>query len=152
MKWYSEDLIKYVQAKEYIDTLIIPLEAFHLSQESNLEKDAFHREVLGIYTNEIEKELSGRVLLAPTYTYLKSSNLDNEVIRLNSWIEDVKTQPFTSIFVVTLDNAWKKVEKDLDCHLLWLPGMKPGNIKSEDAVKLIRSQVEQISELIRSYW
>ena len=152
MKWYSEDLIKYVQAKEYIDTLIIPLEAFHLSQESNLEKDAFHREVLGIYTNEIEKELSGRVLLAPTYTYLKSSNLDNEVIRLNSWIEDVKTQPFTSIFVVTFDNAWKKVEKDLDCNLLWLPGMKPGNIKSEDAVKLIRSQVEQISELIRSYW
>lgn len=152
MKWYSEDLIKYVQAKEYIDTLIIPLEAFHLSQESNLEKDAFHREVLGIYTNEIEKELSGRVLLAPTYAYLKSSNLDNEVARLNSWIKDVKTQPFTSIFVITFDNAWKKVEKDLDCHLLWLPGMKPGNIKSEDAVKLIRSQVEQISELIRSYW
>lgn len=152
MKWFSEDLTKYVQAKEYIDTLIIPLEAFHLSQESNLEKDAFHREVLGIYTNEIEKELSGRVLLAPTYAYLKSSNLDNEVARLNSWIEDVKTQPFTSIFVITFDNAWKKVEKDLDCHLLWLPGMKPGNIKSEDAVKLIRSQVEQISELIRSYW
>ncbi len=152
MKWLSEDLKKYVQAKEYVDTLIIPLEAFHLSQETSLENDAFHREVLSIYTNEIEKELSGRVLLAPTYAYLKSSNLDHEVNRINSWIEDVKTQPFTSIFVITFDNAWKKVEKNLDCNLLWLPGMKPGNINSEDAVKLIRSQVEQISELIRSYW
>jgi len=152
VKWLSEDLNKYVQAKEYIDTLIIPLETFHLSQEADLEKDAFLREVLGIYTNEIEKELSGRVLLAPAYTYLKSSDLKNEAERLNAWIYDSKSQPFASIFAVTFDNGWKKVEKHLDCDLLWLPGMKRGNIHSDESVRLIRSQVEQISELIRSYW
>ena len=152
MKWFSEDLKKYVQAKEYIDTVIIPLEAFHLSQESHLEKDAFQREVLSIYMNEIEKELSGRILLTPSYSYLKTSNLENEVERLNTWIQDIKTQPFQTIFVMTFDNAWKKVEKDIDCNLLWMPGMKSGNIKSTEAIQIIRSQVEQISELIRSYW
>lgn len=152
MRWFSEDLKKYVQAKEYVDTLIIPLESFHLSQEASLAKDSFQREVLTVYTNEIEKELSGRVLLAPAYSYLKSTNLENEVERLNKWIQDVEIQPFKTIFAMTFDTAWKKVEKDIDCNLLWLPGMNPGNIKSEEIVKLIRSQVEQISELIRSYW
>jgi len=152
VKWFSEDLKKYVQAKEYIDTIIIPLEAFHLSQESHLEKDAFHREVLSIYTNEIEKELSGRVLLAPAYSYLKSNDLADEVERLNTWIKDITTQPFQTIFVVTFDSTWKKVEKDLDCNLLWMPGVQTGNIKSKEVMQFIRSQVEQISELIRSYW
>ncbi|MEI3604742.1 DUF2487 family protein [Pseudogracilibacillus sp. SE30717A] len=152
MKWITDDLKKYVQAKEYIDTLIIPLETFHMSQEASFEKDAFQKEVLSIYTNEIEKELSGRVLLSPTYSYLKKANLEQEAERLNQWINDIKEQPFTLIFAITLDNQWKKIEKNLDCELLWLPAMKPSNIKSEEAVKLIRSQVEQISELIRSYW
>ncbi len=152
LKWNTDDLKKYVEAKEYIDTVIIPLETFHMSHEGNFEKDAFQKEVLTIYTNEIEKELSGRVLLAPNYTYIKSDNLNEETIRLNQWVTDIKTQPFTYIFAITFDNQWKKVEKDLSCELLWLPGMKPSNIKSKEAVSLIRSQVEQISELIRSYW
>lgn len=152
MKWFSEDLKKYVQAKEYIDTAIIPLQAFHLSQDATLEKDSFQREVLSIYAQEIEKELSGRMLLTPTYNYLKFAEIDQEVYRLNEWISNIENQPFKTIFVMTFDNSWKKIEKELNCNLLWLPGIKSGNIKSEETIKLIRSQVEQISELIRSYW
>ncbi|MBO1003042.1 DUF2487 family protein [Pseudogracilibacillus auburnensis] len=152
MKWFSEDLTKYIQAKEYIDTVIIPLQAFHLSEDNSLKKDAFQREVLSIYAREIEKELSGRILLTPTYNYLKFSDIDREVNRLNEWLNDIGNQPFKTVFAMTFDNSWKKIEKELDCHLLWLPGIKSGNIKSEETLKVIRSQVEQISELIRSYW
>lgn len=152
MKWFSEDLTKYIQAKEYIDTVMIPLQAFHLSEDNSLKKDAFQREVLSIYAREIEKELSGRILLTPTYNYLKFSDIDREVNRLNEWLNDIGNQPFKTVFAMTFDNSWKKIEKELDCHLLWLPGIKSGNIKSEETLKVIRSQVEQISELIRSYW
>lgn len=152
MKWINEDLKKYVQAKEYIDTAIIPLQAFQLSEDSTLEKDAFHNEVLSIYVQEIEKELSGRILLTPPYHYLKFANMESEIVRLNEWIQNIEEQPFKTTFVITFDNSWKKVEKDLQCNLLWLPGIKTGSIKSEETIKFIRSQVEQISELIRSYW
>jgi len=152
VRWSNEDLSKYTQAKEYIDTILIPLQAFHFSNETSLTNDAFQKDVLSIYMNEIEKELSGRVMLIPPYSYVKSKNLDTEVDRLNQWIEDIKTQPFQNIFAVTFDNAWKKVENNLNCNLLWLPGMKEGDIQAEETVKLIRNQVEQISELIRSYW
>lgn len=152
MKWTSEDLQKYVEAKEYIDTAIIPVLGFQMLDEKVLEKEAFQKEVLSIYANEIEKELSGRILLTPPYNYIKSNDLTDEIGRLNKWIEHIQEQPFTSIFILTFDNQWKKNEKDLNGELLWFPSVQTGNVKSEETIKMIRNQVEQISELIRSYW
>lgn len=152
MKWTSDDLGKYKQAKEYIDTAIIPVQGFQLEQDKTLEKDAFQQEILTIYANEIEKELSGRTLLTPSYNYIKSNELDEEIVRLNHWIQHIQTQPFSSIFVLTFDNQWKKRERELEAELLWFPSVQTSNIKSEETGQMIRNQVEQISELIRSYW
>lgn len=152
MKWFHEDMKKYKTAKEYIDTAIIPLQAFQLTDEQSLEDDAFQREVLSIYAQEIEKELSGRMMLTPTYNYLKFGSNVDEIKRLNEWVTHLQEQPFKTIFIMTFDMEWKKNEKDLDANLLWLPGIKKGNIRSEETIQVIRSQVEQISELIRSYW
>lgn len=152
MKWKPEDLKQYVQAKEYIDSIIIPLQPFHISDEASLPKDASQREVLSVFANDIEKELSGRVLLTPTYNYLKDANKAEEVERLNEWIANIKTQPFTNIFLLTFEPTWKKVEKSIDGELIWLPGIGSVDIKEKETVALIRNQVEQIIELLRSYW
>ena len=42
MRWINEDLDKYLPAKEYIDTVIIPLQAFQLSEDKEMKQDAFH--------------------------------------------------------------------------------------------------------------
>ena len=152
MRWTQEDLDKYLQAKEYVDTIILPVQAFHMSDEKQLKQDAFNNEVLAIYAAEIEKELSGRVLLTPTYHYLKSADFSAEIERLTSWVKELETQPFENIFIFTFDKELKKVEKDFPCELIWFPGMKIGDVRSKEAGKLIRNQVEQISELIRAYW
>lgn len=148
----KDDISKYKTAKEYIDTVIIPIQAFQITDDQKLEQDAFNSEVLSIYTTEIEKELSGRVLLFPTYSYIKNNDLTDEVSRLNDWIASAKEQPFKYIFVVTFDINWKKVEKDIDGNLLWLPGMTQTDLRSVEAATFVRSQVSEISELIRSYW
>lgn len=152
MKWTPEDLQKYVQAKEYIDTAIIPVLGFQMNDEKKLEKEAYQREVLSIYTNEIEKELSGRLLLTPPYNYVKSDDMTKELERLNNWIDHIKEQPFTSVFILTFDNQWKKIEKNLNAELLWFPSVQTGDIKSEESIRMIRNQVDQISELIRTFW
>lgn len=152
MRWIKDDVEKYVTAKEYVDTAVIPVQSFQLSQEEQLVKETFAGEVLSIYANEIEKELSGRLLLTPTYTYNKQVSIDSEVTRLNDWVKDIKTQPFEHVFLLTLDLDLKKQERKLDGNLLWVPGLKPTNLQSQEAVQMIRSQIEQISELIRSYW
>ena len=151
MKWNNTDLEKYIQAKEFIDTVIIPLQPFQIENDSNLPKEAFQREVLSIFVNEIEKELSGRVLLIPEFNYL-TSNIQNEIEKVNDWIEELNKQPFKTIILMTYDSGWKKVENDLTGQLLWLPGIQSGDINSPEMKAIINSQVQQISELIRSYW
>lgn len=152
VKWNSHDIKKYIGAKEYVDTAIIPVQAFQLSNDSQLEGDAFQREVLSVYVNELERELSGRLLLTPTFYFLKTTGLEKEKDRLNDWIQDIQKQPIREVFIFTFDPIWRKLEKDLNCNVLWFPGMKDGDVGTPEAVKLIRNQVKQISELIQAYW
>ncbi|MEC5422472.1 YpiF family protein [Virgibacillus sp. C22-A2] len=152
MKWKRADIQQYIQAKEYIDTALIPLVPFQLSNETDLEKNTFQSEVLSVFSNEIEKELTGRVLLTPTYNYIKSTSKELETERINGWAEDIQKQPFKFVFFVTFDSTWKKNERELNGNLLWLPGIQSGDLQTKEMHAVIRDQVTQISELIRSYW
>lgn len=151
MRWNAVDLEKYKEAKEYIDTVIIPLQGFQIDNETKLVEEAFQREVLALFSSEIEKELSGRVLLTPEFNYV-SSHLENEVDKLNSWIDELTKQPFKTVVLLTFDSKWNKHNTELDGHLLWIPAIQSGDINSPEMKTLIKGQVQQIIELIRSYW
>lgn len=152
MQWIKKDLLQYIQAKEYVDTILVPLTPFHLSNDVELVKSGFQNEALSIFINEIEKDLAGRVMLTPKYTYLKSTDKQREVTRLNEWVSDISSQPFSHTFFVTFDSTWKKHETLLNGNLLWLPGIQSGDLYSKEMHSVIQDQVAQICELIRSYW
>ncbi|HLR63153.1 MAG TPA: DUF2487 family protein [Lentibacillus sp.] len=152
MKWTKQDLQQYIQAKEYVDTIILPLIPFHFSTDSSLEKDAFQREVLSVFIRELEKEITGRILLCPDYNYLKSADKHNEAKRINSWVDNTRSQPFNHLFFITADSSWKKFEQDLKGTLIWLPGIVTESMQVKERQSVIYSQVQQVSELIRSYW
>lgn len=152
MQWTSGGLKKYAQAKEYVDTLLIPLVPFQLSNDTLMLEKAFQREFLSLFSKEIERELTGRILLTPDYTYLSTTNKTIEINRINEWILDVQTQPFHHILFLTLDAGWKKHEQDLSGDLFWFLGMRKGDIHSKEMGVLIRDQVEQIIDLIRADW
>ncbi|MFD1038678.1 YpiF family protein [Virgibacillus byunsanensis] len=152
MKWIKSDLEQYKQAKEYVDTIVVPLIPFQLSQDDDLEKSAFQREVLSLFSKEIEKELTGRIMLMPSYNYLKNSTKDNEVERINEWVKDAKQQPFIHTFFITFDSTWKKSEQAMEGTLLWFPGIQSGDLHTKEMNTMIREQVAQIVDLIRSYW
>jgi|SRR5690625_905298 len=152
MKWASQDLERYTQAKEYVDTIIMPLIPFQISPDNEAGKEAVQSEALSIIAKEIEKELSGRVMLLPSYHYVKSADKEKETARLNDLVKEVEKQPFTHKFFITFDMGWKKHEQDLQSHLLWFPSIQSKELESKEVVSIIRTQVLQICELIRSYW
>lgn len=152
MKWKKSDIEKYNQAKEYIDTTIIPLIPFSMSDDEEAENNAFQSELLTIITNEIEKELTGRILLMPSFYYVKNSESVSETDRLNSWTDEVLKQEFKHIFYITFDSSWKKDEKHLKGNLIWLPAVSIGELHSKETQPVIRDQTKQMIELIRSYW
>src|SRR5690625_8053528 len=92
MKWASQDLERYTQAKEYVDTIIMPLIPFQISPDNEAGKEAVQSEALSIIAKEIEKELSGRVMLLPSYHYVKSADKEKETARLNDLVKEVEKQ------------------------------------------------------------
>lgn len=151
VRWNATDLEKYKEAKQYIDTVIIPLQKFQIEQETKLAEEAFQREVLSLFSFEIERELSGRVLLTPEFNYI-SSHLENEIERLNQWIVELTKQPFKTVILMTFDANWNKFSENINGKLLWVPSIHTGDINSPEMKTIINGQIQQISELIRSYW
>lgn len=151
MRFTKADTTQYLPEKEYVDTVVIPLIAFNPASEDQMVKQAFLKELNQVFTSLIEKEYRGRIFLSPEYHYINGYNKD-EVERINHWVTQYEKQPFKNIFLFTFDAQWKKHEKDLTGHLLWVPGLQSGNIQSTETQSFVREQAYQISELIQSYW
>jgi hypothetical protein len=151
MRWIKADTTKYLPEKEYIDTVLIPLIPFDPADDQQMAKQAFQRELNQVFTSLIEKEYKGRVFLSPEYYYL-NDRANDEVERLNRWVERFNKQPFEHIFLFTFDPKWKKHEKDLAGQLLWVPGIQSGNIQSTETQSFVKEQAHQISEFIQAFW
>lgn len=68
MKWTAKDLDMYMQSKEYVDTVLIPL--VPLSFKGQMKQSGSMNEFLTILSLEIEKQMKGRILLLPTFHYI----------------------------------------------------------------------------------
>lgn len=152
LKWKKADLEKYLQEKKYIDTLLVPLLPVSFSNDAELVNLAYKTELLTTLTNELERELAGRLLQTPPYHYLESIDRSKEIERINEWIMDACKQPFQHTFIVTHDMSWKKNEQALEGILLWIPTLTSVDPQADEYKTFIRSQVEQMVEFIRSYW
>ncbi|RPF55775.1 DUF2487 family protein [Aquisalibacillus elongatus] len=153
MKYKNIDINQYVKAKEYIDTALIPLIPYSFSNDQELEDLALQGEYIYLFANQIEKELKGRVFLTPEYYYLKTDKItETESFRLEHLINHMKSQPFKYIFLLTFDNKWRKVTKDMDAELIWIPAMKGGDLNQSETQQLVQSQIEEIQSLIKDSW
>ncbi|MFG6114533.1 DUF2487 family protein [Halobacillus sp. MO56] len=151
MRWNQDDISLYAESKEYIDTMIIPLIPFDVQKDELMKKQAFQKELLKLFASEVEKEYKGRILLAPEYYYISGSH-EEEVDRINQWVRQISNLPFEHIFLFTLDMNWRKLSKELQAEVVWLPGLQSGNLQSSEVQSFIKEQVSQIAEMIRSYW
>lgn len=153
MQWKLEDIRMYTQAKEYVDTIMIPMLPATLQvKDEQLATMTIQSEMLSVFMNEIEKQFKGRILLSPSYTYSPNANVDCEIDRLNRWIEEAEAQGIEHVLLFTTDPKWKKKERKLNGSLVWIPAGDMDSIQSEEAQVFIQSQINQIIELITAYW
>ncbi|MFD1065238.1 DUF2487 family protein [Oceanobacillus locisalsi] len=152
MKWTSVDLQKYEQAKEYVDTVIVPLAPFQIGALDASAKQADQYDVLTLLSRELEKELMGRIMLTPIYTYMNTAEKSEEAERLNKWSSHLKEQPFNHILYISFDPAWRKVADSLDGEFIWLPSIPLKDADSGAVKGLIRDQTMQTAELVKSFW
>ena len=85
MKWVSKDIETYLSAKEYVDTAVIPL--FTVSFGNEMKQSASSAEFITLLTNYLERQFTGRLMLFPPFTYLKTDDLEevfNKLKKLGS--------------------------------------------------------------------
>ncbi|WP_260286017.1 YpiF family protein [Peribacillus aracenensis] len=148
MKWTAKDLDMYMQSKEYVDTVLIPL--VPLSFKGQMKQSGSMNEFLTILSLEIEKQMKGRILLLPTFHYI-SDEMD-KVERLKRWANEVKENDFEHVFFLTSDFEWKKEERELDNNLVWIPAIPLDGLEIEQAREMINQQVLQILDIFSYNW
>ncbi|MGP4071936.1 DUF2487 family protein [Piscibacillus sp. B03] len=153
MKYQSSDIKQYVQAKEYIDTAILPIIPYSFNTDQDLIQLSTQKELIKLYVNQIEGELKGRVFVLPEYYYLKTDKiLEEEKARLKGFVNHINQQPFKYTFLITSDSKMRKIDRDVDAELIWLPGMSAPDLNQQEAQQFIQSQVQEIKMLIQDSW
>lgn len=150
MKWVSKDIETYSTAKEYVDTAVIPI--YSVSFGNEMKQSASNAEFITLLTTYLERQFTGRLLLAPPFTYLKSDNQEDILQQLKKWEENIEKSEFKHIFYITTEIDWKNFEKELNGSLIWLPSLPLEHLNDSQKISMVESQVKQLLSLFTQKW
>ncbi|WP_404442454.1 YpiF family protein [Sutcliffiella horikoshii] len=150
MKWTSKDISQYVQAKEYIDTVIIPL--MPISFGDNIKTIASHGEYINILSYELERQFKGRVILLPPFSYVEKDQAEKKVVQLNNLSFHIKENNIKHVFLMTSDSSWNQQEQQLEGKLVWLPAIPLEDMEEKYKQKIIQDQMNQLLPMFIQKW
>ncbi|MBM7701737.1 DUF2487 family protein [Metabacillus iocasae] len=150
MKWLTRDVDMYLQAKDYVDSILIPI--MPLDFGSVIKTTASMGEYMTLLTSEIERQFKGRLFLTPPFTYLKEEDIENQKNRLLCWKNNLEQNGFKHIFILSTDSVWKQYDSELGETFLWLPSLPLENLDDQYKMKVIQDQVQQMMTLFLEEW
>ncbi|WP_010284165.1 YpiF family protein [Bacillus timonensis] len=150
MKWVTKDIDVYLQAKEYVDTAVIPL--IPVSLEGNVKNTVSMGEFITILSNEVERQFKGRIILFPAFTYSNGEELEMAKTRLNQWSSDLNGEGMKHTIFITSDSSWKQVENDLNGSLIWLPTLPLEYVEEKYKQTMLQDQMKQLVTLFTNIW
>ncbi|KZZ86398.1 MULTISPECIES: DUF2487 family protein [Bacillaceae] len=147
MKWAANDALALEKEKQYIDTLVVPLIPAGLapSMLENIQAGEFAM----LLSEELERQLRGRIMLSPPFTYLPQE--EHALIRLMEWKKDAEAD-FKHIVFLTTDSIWKTAGGDLQKNVIWIPSIPLQNLDREVTGQLLESHLQQIMNILLQFW
>lgn len=146
----AKDIETYIEAKEYVDTAIIPL--YSVSFGDEMKHSAEAAEFITLLTNLLERQFTGRVVLFPPFTYLKNDDNERVINELKSWEDNIVKNDFKHIFYITSESDWKLNDTKLSGSVIWIPALPLQSMEESQKVSLIDSQVKQLLNLFTQKW
>ncbi|WP_017755567.1 DUF2487 family protein [Calidifontibacillus oryziterrae] len=150
MRWITKDIEMFLKAKEYVDTVIVPLVPITLS--GDVKPIVEMGEFISLIATELEREYKGRLLVLSAFTYLKNEEYASLCERLNVWYKHLTAEEVKHVVLLTADPDWKLNEKDLEATLLWIPSISIYEIDKKSLEQLVKSQMKQIQTIVMSLW
>ena len=149
MRWNVTEMQKYLEQKEYIDTVLIPL--IPISWKSDLIPSVREGEFIRTILQETERQLQGRVVLIPPFTYLKEETQEAKLERIQKWESEIKRDNVKYVFFVTSDVEWKKSEDELN-SLIWAAPIPLEHMDERYRKDFIDENVGLIMKQVTEMW
>ncbi|MBO0958164.1 YpiF family protein [Neobacillus sp. MM2021_6] len=150
MKWIPKDIETYLNAKEYVDTAVVPL--YSVSVGGEMKQSAANAEFITLLTSHLERQFTGRILLFPPFTYLKNGDNEKVMSDLLKWERDISDSECKHIFYITSELDWRTHEQKLGGSLIWLPSLPLEQMNDSQKMEMIDSQVKQLLILFTQKW
>ncbi|CAH0345535.1 YpiF family protein [Bacillus sp. CECT 9360] len=148
MRWTPKDIDTFEEAREYIDTVLIPL--VPVSIEKGMKQSASMYDFINMLTAAIENQFKGRIMLLPSLTYLTSLSMDKRMDQVKAWMAEVDS--FKNICFITSDNEWKALEQELEGSLIWMPSIPLEHLDDNQIRAMINDQARQVFDLFTRKW
>jgi hypothetical protein len=150
MKWTEADIALFEKEKEYVDTAVLPL--VPISMTSSMKTIVSMGEYISIISNELERQLKGRLLLLPAYTYLNSEEQAIKTDRLKKLEQELHEGGIKHIITLTADVEWKQVEEEISSALLWMPAIPLEHMDEQYKMETVSAQVKQVLQFVTNTW
>ena len=146
MNWNANDMDTYLQQKEYIDTLLIPLFKLETEPES-MKSSSSSTEFLMHLSSFIENQFKGRIMLSPPFSYTQSTDL---VTMAETLSKDIALMGFKHVFYITTDANW--TSSKVEGEVIWLPSIPLESMDKQLRQKIIEDQLRQVLPRLTKKW
>jgi hypothetical protein len=149
MKWRSTDIDLYNQAAEYVDTAIVPL--IPISWGAQKKNIILKGEFPQLISEELERQLKGRVVLLPPFTYLESERDADVLNRIAAWSDELQEGDMPYPVFITSDARWSGAEGFQD-RLVNIPPVPLEHMDEEYQKEIVSEQVKHILQIVTKKW
>ncbi len=146
MNWNASDMNLFLQQKEYIDTLVVPLIKVETVEES-MKASASSTDFLMNLVDYIELQFKGRIMVAPPFAYTPSMGLQQFGKVLS---DDFSKSSFKHVFFLTTDSQWTSIATT--GTVLWLPSIPIENMDDRLKQSILEDQLKQLLPQLTDEW
>ncbi len=149
MKWIPQDTEMFLGAREYVDTVIMPL--IGITFQDHVKQSASINEFITIISRQVEQQFKGRVLLLPPLTYCNDWSKQDRLDVALKWKNSLEEQ-FAHVFFLTSDVEWKTIETELGQSLLWTTPIPLEHLEEKFKKPMMEEQVKPLLTIISQKW
>lgn len=146
MNWTGKDMDTYLQQKEYIDTLVIPLVKVQTNMD-NIKTSASSTEFLMHLASLIETQFKGRMMFAPPVVYTSKTDI---VHMTQTTLQEFADTTFTHVFYLTTDHAWNEI--DMVGQVIWMPSIPLESMDASLRQSILEDQLRQLLPKFTEQW
>jgi hypothetical protein len=150
LKWQTNDYDTYRGAKEYIDTALVPLIPIHWGED--MKSIILMGEFTTLISEELERQLKGRMYLFPPFTYLKEETADERLNRLSNLEKQIVQSGMPFVVFLTSDPDWAGQDMALKNSIISIPAVPMEHMEETYKKEIISEQIKHLLKIVTINW